>query len=93
MPGWAERRVVVTLPFFAGVCGAVSQSELLALVPHQFAERMAGRLGLETYRPPMPIDPVRLSMIWHRRSTSNHEWLRQRIAAILLPLEATPPNP
>ncbi len=85
-----ERRVVMTLPVFSGVYRAVSESDLIALIPHQLALRIAPIMGLEIYRPPMPIDPALIIMIWHRRSSANpaHRWLRELIAEILLPLNA-----
>lgn len=84
----------MTMPFFTGVCRSVTQSDLVALVPHQFAERAAGPKGLAIYQLPMPIEPVHLNMIWHKRSTSNpaHRWVRERIANILIPLDGPGEN-
>ena len=84
-----ERRVAMTLPVFSGVCRAVSQSDLIALIPHQLAVRVAERTGLTIYEPPMPVDPAQIIMVWHKRSTASpgHQWLRDRIADILEPLD------
>jgi len=84
-----ERRVAMTLPVFSGVYHAVSQSDLIALIPHQLAERMAPRIGLEIYRPPMPVPPVSIMMAWHRRASHApaHRWLRGQIAGILAALD------
>jgi len=83
-----ERRVAMTMPVFSGVCSAVSESDLIALIPQQLAQRVAPKLGLEIYVAPMPIDPALITMIWHKRSTASpaHCWLRNLIAEILLPL-------
>lgn len=80
-----ERKVVLSLPFFSGVYRAVSESDLIALFPHQLAERVAGPAGLVCYEPPMPITPIRSSMIWHKRSTTSpaHKWLRELISGLL----------
>lgn len=82
------RHVAMTLPVFSGVYHAVSQSDLIALIPHQLAERMAPRIGIELFQPPMPIPNVAIAMVWHRRNSwaPAHRWLRDQIAAILAPL-------
>ena len=84
-----SRRAVMTLPFFSGVANAVAESDLIALMPHQFAERVQPRLGLEIYAPPIDVPPAHLCMVWHERSTHNpaHRWLREQVARILSELE------
>ena len=84
-----ERGVVMTMPVFSGVYGAVSESDLIALLPHQLARQVAGKFGLNIYVPPMAVDLVEIIMIWHRRSTASpgHRWLRNMIADILQPLD------
>ena len=83
-----RRRVVMTMPVFSGVCSCVARSDRVALVPRQYGEAMRQRLGLECYRPPMPLAAAVICMIWHRRSTNGaaHRWLRDTIADILEPL-------
>jgi DNA-binding transcriptional LysR family regulator len=85
-----ERRVVMTLPVFGGVCNAVAGSDLVALVPDQFARKVAPRLGLAIYAPPMPLNPALICMIWHKRNTRHptHRWLRETVLKILSPLNA-----
>jgi DNA-binding transcriptional LysR family regulator len=80
-----ERRVVMTLPFFSGITRVVSETDLVALVPRQLAERVAPRLGLATYVQPMPMAVPLICMYWHRRAEANpaQAWLRQRIAGVL----------
>jgi len=80
-----ERRVVMTMPVFGGICNAVAGSDRVALLPEQLAVKKAGQLGFSLYRPPMPIDTVQLCMIWHKRYTSDraHRWLRELVAEIL----------
>ena len=84
-----QRRVVMTLPVFSGVASAVARSGHIALLPRQIAEALAPRLGLAIYRPPMAIATATITMIWHRRATTNpaHRWLRSRIKQILEPLD------
>lgn len=84
-----ERRVVMSLPFFSGVTGVVAETDLIALVPVQLARRIAPRLGLALYSPPMPIATPEIAMFWHRRARTNpaHKWLRDRIAGLLRSLD------
>jgi DNA-binding transcriptional LysR family regulator len=82
------RRVAMTLPVFSGVYNAVAHSELIALIPRQLAERMAPRVGLDIFQPPMPVAPAAIALIWHKRATLSpaHSWLRDAIAALTAPL-------
>jgi DNA-binding transcriptional LysR family regulator len=84
----------MTLPVFSGVYRAVSQSDLIALIPHQLARQVAPGAGLSIYAAPMPVDQAQITMVWHKRSTSapGHSWLRDRIAGILLPLDDAEPQ-
>lgn len=84
-----QRRVVMTMPVFSGVYGAVSESDLIALLPHQLARKIACKFGLDIYEPPMAVDMVEIIMIWHRRSAASpgHRWLRNLIGEILEPLD------
>lgn len=83
-----SRRVKMTLPVFSGVLRVVSESDLIALVPRQLAERAAPVLGLNLYRPPIPLPVPVILAIWHRRSHSDpaHRWMRDRVAEVLRPL-------
>lgn len=89
-----ERRVAMTLPVFSGVYRAVAESDLIALLPEQLAHHIAPKAGLEIYEPPMRVSPALISMIWHKRSscTPSHQWLRQQVAEVLLPLNTGYPD-
>lgn len=80
-----SRRVVMTMPVFSGVIRAVADSELVSLLPVQLARRMAGRVGLDVFAPPMPVPTATISMVWHLRHDTNpfHVWMRGLIAQIL----------
>lgn len=85
-----SRRVVMTLPFLAGVCRCVAESEAVALVPRQLAERLAPSLGLALHPAPLPMPVPVIGMGWHRRATGAppHRWLRGALARLLGPLDA-----
>lgn len=85
-----ERRVAMTLPVFSGVCRAVAGSNLIALLPSALAHRIAESANLNVFEPPIPVDPARLVLIWHRRFSESppHLWLRSQITELLHPLNA-----
>jgi DNA-binding transcriptional LysR family regulator len=84
-----ERRVVMTMPVFSGVYRAVAGSDLVALLPSALAWRVAPAVGLDVYRPPMPVSAAEIVMVWHRRLSTSpaHLWLRSQIAELLGPLD------
>jgi DNA-binding transcriptional LysR family regulator len=85
-----SRRVIVTLPAFSGVCRTVSESEVIALVPCQYAERFQENLGLDVFAPPMPLVVPNIALIWQRRLTDNpaQQWFRQQVLDLMQPLDA-----
>lgn len=89
------RNVIMTLPWFSGVCRTVSKSDALALVPRQFAEIAAPDMGLDLYRAPMPLGTPLIVAVWHKRASANpaHRWMRDLVADILGPLDATAEAP
>jgi DNA-binding transcriptional LysR family regulator len=76
-----SRSVVLALPHFHGVALAVARGGLIAAVPKQFAEAVAGELGLAVYAPPVPVPAPEIKMYWRRRHDRNpaHAWLRARV--------------
>lgn len=87
-----RRNVMLSAPSFAGVYTTVSESDAVALLPHQTAEKVAERIRLEIYRPPLEISPIPLDMIWHKRDANNpaHSWLRTTLDDLLAPMRAPP---
>ena len=86
------RRVVMTMPVFSGVYRAVAGSDLIALLPAALAHQIAASVGLDVFQPPIPVEPVQITMIWHRRNSASppHVWLRDQIGELLAPLDAKP---
>ena len=83
-----KRNVVMTLPVLYGVCKVITSSDCIAVIPRQIGELYSQQLPLICLRPPIPIEPSRLVMLWHRRSTHDmaHAWFRSVVADILTPL-------
>ncbi|WP_240620974.1 LysR family transcriptional regulator [Pseudooceanicola lipolyticus] len=84
-----RRQVAMTVPVFSGVCRAVSESDLIALVPAQLAAKVAGSFGLQVFRPPMQIDPPLIIGIWHRRSDRAPlaAWMRGQVFELMRALD------
>lgn len=89
----AVRRVVMTLPSFAGVYRTVAVSDLIALIPRQLAEKIAPDLGLVCYTPPFALEPALIVAAWHRRFSASpaHCWMRGLIMELMRPLNAGQP--
>lgn len=86
-----SRHIAMTLPVMSGVWRTVSESDLLALLPHQLAARVCEKAGLDTYVAPMKVPVVDLSLVWHKRSSHSpaHRWMRGEIASVLRAVDAS----
>ncbi len=84
-----QRYVAMTVPVFSGVCRAVAESDLIALVPAQLAAKVAGTFDLRVFEPPMAIDPPLIVGIWHRRSDSTPlaVWMRGQVFGLMRGLD------
>jgi len=84
-----RRQVAMTVPVFSGVCRAVSESDLIALVPAQLATRVAADFKLAVFEPPMQIDPALIIGIWHKRSekTPLAMWMREQVFGLMKELD------
>lgn len=84
-----HRQVAMTVPVFSGVCRAVSESDLIALVPMQLAAKVAETFDLSIFKPPMQIDPALIIGIWHKRSdkTPLAVWMRDRVFDLMRALD------
>ncbi|MCR9109914.1 LysR family transcriptional regulator [Marivita sp. XM-24bin2] len=85
-----SRRVAMTVPVFTGVCRVVSESELIALLPRQLAEKVSKEYGLVLFQPPMRVDPALIVGIWHKRAdrAPMASWMREQVFNLLRRLDA-----
>lgn len=90
-----QRKVVLTLPVFSGVCSAVMGSDLIALVPRQLGEHMARKNLLHAYLPPMHVPAATIIGVWHKKSERSpfERWMRNQVFDLLRPLNAGEPDP
>lgn len=84
-----KRRVAMTVPVFSGVCRAVRESDLIALVPAQLAADVSKTFDLQVFAPPMQIDPPLIIGIWHRRSDNSPlaAWMREQVFGLMRRLD------
>jgi DNA-binding transcriptional LysR family regulator len=84
-----QRQVAMTVPVFSGVCRAVSESDLIALVPAQLAAKVVGDFKLIVFEPPMQIDLALIIGIWHKSSdkTPLAVWMRDQVFNLMRKLE------
>jgi DNA-binding transcriptional LysR family regulator len=84
------REVMMTLPVFSGVCRAVAESDLIALVPRQLAALFAPELHLTLHPVPIPMPVPVIVAVWHKRASANpmHRYMRRIVGEVLRPLNA-----
>lgn len=77
------RRVHVGVPYPLLAPLLAVASDVVVTTVRVLAMRMAEHGALVVRRPPVPIPPVRVPMVWHERSHADarHRWFREQIAA------------
>ena len=80
-----DLRISLTLPHFHAVAIAAHTGDVAALIPCQFAEAVAQRLGLIVFRLPVDLGIQKIGMHWHPRldTQAEHAWLRAQIADLI----------
>lgn len=80
------RRMVVTVPGFAGLAPFLRGSRLLATVPGLLGRSLLR--GLDSCATPLPCPAMPMYMVWHLRHQHDpvHRWLRQELEAVVLVL-------
>jgi DNA-binding transcriptional LysR family regulator len=77
-----RRRVVLSVPHFLAVPGAVLGTDMIAVLDTESFSIFQDRKDFRTDPLPLPLPDIGVSMIWHRRSQSDagHKWLRDLMA-------------
>jgi DNA-binding transcriptional LysR family regulator len=75
------RQVAFAVSSFVLLIEAVSQSDLIALVPERLAARYSD--GVDSFEPPVSVPGFRIAMVWHDRTHAHpaRAWLRSQLAA------------
>lgn len=81
------RKVSLWQPSFLAVASVVAHTDLIGTVPSRLAVHAARGLPVETYDVPLPLPSPEFALYWHQRSRDDpgHQWLRDKIAALLRP--------
>lgn len=76
-----RRRIVATVPGFAGIAPLLRGSPLLATLPGLL--RAGSMRGFASCDPPVACPPMPMFLIWHLRHHDDplHRWLRQAVEA------------
>jgi DNA-binding transcriptional LysR family regulator len=79
-----DRDVALEVSSTLGLAVVVSECDALGVIGRPLAEKLADRLRLKIYPPPLPLPTVGVSLVWHRsrEKDAGHRWLRNGIAGI-----------
>lgn len=85
-----ELRVHLTLSSYLATPHVVARTDLVATVPRSVARTVARTLPVEVLPVPVDIPPISIALYWHERHHGDaaHKWLRDRIGAMFMELEA-----
>ena len=83
-----KRRVQVSERSFLMVPRMLETTDLVAVVPRQFAEDACRRHPLCAFEPPLALPELSMGMYWHERTHRDpkFQWLRHCIAELVGPL-------
>ncbi|HEX6087237.1 MAG TPA: LysR family transcriptional regulator [Thermoanaerobaculia bacterium] len=77
-----ERKIAVIVSGFAAALALARGSELIATVPERHTGNLRG--GMHTFRLPVPVPEITVSLLWHPRLQADpaHRWLRECVREI-----------
>ena len=77
-----QRRYRLTVAHYSALGDVLGHSDLLAIVPERFAQRVLGPFGLCTRPLPKELEGSAIHQFWHGRlhRDPGHQWLRQLVA-------------
>lgn len=80
-----SRRIVAHINNFLTAPVVVAQTDYLLTCPLTLAESYAQWFDLVISSTPIPVDPVRVQMVWHERNHSDalHRWFRKEVADLM----------
>lgn len=76
------RRIALRLPYPALAPRIVAETDLVVTSPRWLALKLASAGDIVVRRPPIPVPPVRIALVWHERSHRDPQqrWLRDALA-------------
>ncbi len=80
-----SRTVLATVPTLSSACFMALESDVLALLPGEFAAQISRHLPLTILEIPLKLPAVRMEMAWHLRVDADpaHRWLRESLVEIM----------
>lgn len=74
-----QRHVALRLPYPAVAALIVAETDLVITTPRWLAVKLASAGDVVIRRPPLPLPPVRVALVWHERShrDARQRWLRE----------------
>ncbi|MFI1916410.1 LysR family transcriptional regulator [Nocardia sp. NPDC020380] len=87
-----QRQVVTAAPDFTTALRLVADGDLVGIVPELLARGLAAPLGLALCPVPLPLKPLRVTLLWHPRRDHDaaHSLLRARIQDLAARVTAPP---
>lgn len=79
-----ERRVGLRMPYVTLSPLVVAQTDLVLTTARWLAEQTAALVPLTIFEPPVALEPVELTMVWHERTHADPRlaWFRGVLKAI-----------
>jgi DNA-binding transcriptional LysR family regulator len=70
--------ILLRLPSFVAAAVVSGETDGIATLPANLAKRIAGPLGLVSFRPPIALPRIEISQYWHERyhRDAAHRWIR-----------------
>ena len=74
----APANVMLRVPSFVAGAIVAAETDAVATLPTNLAQRLAGPLGLVTFEPPIALPRIEIAQFWHERyhRDAGHKWLR-----------------
>ncbi|MEQ1506728.1 MAG: LysR family transcriptional regulator [Myxococcota bacterium] len=68
---------------FTAIAFAVAEADLCVTAPSRLLDRLAAQFPLTLFDPPVPVEPIRVRMVWHGRTHADplHAWFRDQVRA------------
>ena len=72
------RRIAAYVPHFLVASSLVASTDLVLTAGRRVADNLAPTFGLESFVPPVALDPFEVQMVWHPRTEKDSvgTWLR-----------------
>jgi len=79
-----KRHIQLVVPYFSAVPGIVSNSDLIAALPHRLALQAKRDHPVVLFKAPLDIPPIQFHMHWHKRKQRDVElkWFREAVASV-----------